>query len=207
MSVFSRFFQFLFPRRHELALFSMAVALCALILTAPDFRSIVYAGVSFVVGSISQAFDESTWEGIKALVGGGGLLLVTASSIGVSLYLPFTKRNFDVFLPIVIGIHLIVVMTSNFLLFEERQDIASAIIAGAGLLYFMLFAMAYRLRYLSTFTSSHHASPKQALIVALSVILFVALLTVGFNWHWAHSYACVLGYALLIDSVAKAFSG
>lgn len=207
MLLMSRLFYFIFPRRHELALFSMAVAMLALVVAAPDFRGLITSAISYIAEDLLQTFRASTWEGLKSLVGASGIVFAIASSIFVSLYLPFTEKNFDVFLPVIIGIHLLVVMTSNFLLFQERQDAPSAIIAGAGLIYFMLFCTAYRLRYVTHFTSAHQATPRQALIAALSVFALVVLLSAGLGWHWAHSYAFVLGYALTVGSFANAIAG
>lgn len=182
----------------------MAVAFFALVMISPDFRNVLTSGILTVVVDIrDDVFPASVWEGIK--VSSGLVLLVTLFiiSLALSLYLPFTRRNLDAFVAVMIIAHVILVCVSNYFVFEERRDPISGIFALASLLYIFVLSLGVRFRLLTISTTEKQASSTQARITALSVVVLVAILTIGFNLHWANCYAITAVYAVVIAQLIE----
>ena len=175
----------------------MAVAVVALVFIAPDFRNaLTSATLTVLVDIRDDVFQASYWEGIKVSAGLAILVFTLIISLALSLYLPFTERNLDVFVFFVVFAHVILVCTSNFLVFEARHDPISGIFAAASLLYFFLLSIGLRFRLMTISTTKKQASSTQAIFAALSVIVLVAVLSIGFNLHWANCYAIAAAYAV-----------
>ncbi len=200
-----RLLNWLYPPHHEIALFTMAVALVALALLAPELQELVLTALNHL-WMVAPSETQGIWEATKAYVGALVVTLMVVVSIGTSLYLPFTRKKHDDLIMSLVFIHVIVIATSNFLLFQAQGDLASGVLAAASFLYFTVMAISLRFKWLKVSTSDEHATLGQAAIAALSVIVLTAVSSLLIELHWAHCYAISAGYAILIAEIFEALT-
>lgn len=202
-----RFLKKLYPDHDELAIFTMAVGVIALAILDPAFRAMLSTGAHILlVVNPAEGFQEGTWHGIKLLFGGVVLVSITILSLYASLHLPFTQRNLDVFVAVVVIAHSMLITAGNFLLWQSSQDPVSGLFAIGSLLWFFGFCLYYRYGDATISTTAEQATARQALIATASVALLLAAASVGFGVHWAHCYAIAAAYAVgltkLVDRMA-----
>lgn len=193
-----------FPPHEELAIFSAAVCLVALAIMSPDFRSALYfVGYFFLIEYPKEGFAESIWKGLWSVFGGYAFVLSILASLGMSLKLPFTMRRMDVFVELMIIIHILLIFASNLLAFNENQNFFSGLIFSSSFLYLFFFFVGIRFRFLYLRVSDLQATAQQGFVAAAVASLLVFLLAVGFRMHWAHCYAIstvvAIGMARIIE--------
>ena len=176
----------------------MAVAFVALVFIAPDFRGALASGAITVYTDFrDDVFQVSPLEGIIASFGLVILVFIFLISLGYSLYLPYTKRKLDAFVFFMVFAHIIVICISNYVVYEARREPISMMFAIASFLYLFVLMFGVRFGYLQISTSEKQASSLQARIAAISVLILVAVLSIGFSLHWANCYAIAAVYAVV----------
>lgn len=202
MSWMRSLFVKLVPPRDEISIFTMAVGLIAIGFADGNFRdSLSFVVIALLVEFPSKGFEASRFEGITYLYGGVMFVLVSAASVAASLYLPFTQRKTDltdIVVRLVVLAHVIIICASNFLAFENQQNILSWFFTVTSFLYLMIFSFGFRFRLLTAVISDRQATARQAAIAAVSVTLLIMVLSLGLNMHWAHCYALAAGYAVVL---------
>lgn len=199
-----RLLERLYPPRDEITIFTMAVAFVALVFIAADFRNALSNGTLIVLVDLRETiFPSSFWEGIKVSAGFVVLVSVFMSSLALSLFLPFTTRNLDVFVSLTVLAHVILICISNFVAYDTHRDLTSGIFSVASLLYFFVLSVGLRFRLLTISTTNKQATSVQDRVAAISVVVLVAVSSVGFNLHWANCYAIAAAYAIGIAQLVK----
>lgn len=203
-SLVRRWLHKLYPPHEEIAIYTTSVSLIALAIVSAEFReALFFVTQVFLVEFPREGFTVSIWKGIWSVFGGYMLVLTCLASLMLSLYLPFTRRRMDTFLEMVIVAHVIMILTSNVLAFDESQNFLTWFIFIASTLYVFIFSIGHRFRIVHIRISDRHASAQQGFIAAVAVSLLVALLSLGFKLHWAHCYAVSTAFAI---GIAKAFT-
>lgn len=195
----------LYPPHEEIAIYATAVGLATLAYTSAGFRealSLVVMGM--LVELPAEAFQVSRLKGVVVFIGGVLMFLTFLVSLAISFYLPFTRQRLDVFVRLMIVAHVVLIFASNVAIVQAQQDVLSWILVVASGLYVFVFFIGQRYGVLDLVISDCHASPRQGVIAAVSVASLVAILSLGFNVHWAHCYAIATAFAI---GMANAFEG
>lgn len=204
-SLIRRLLEKLYPPHEEIAIYTTAVGLVALAFTSPGFRdSLSFIAVAMLAELPAEEFQVSPFKGVVLFFGGMIFLVVSLFSLAMSLYLPFTRRRFDLLVELMIMAHVILIFASNALFFHKQQDVLSLFLVVASFFYMLIFFVGYRWGFMNIVISDHHASARQGVIAAVSVAILVTVLSLGFNMHWAHCYALATAYAV---GMAKVFAG
>jgi len=207
-SFIRRFFNCLYPAHDEIAIFSAAVGLIALVLLSADFRSalLFMAGVIFVEFP-GDGFESSIWKGLWYSFGALMISLCCIASLVISFRLPFTHRRLDVWVEPLLLVHIFLIFGSNVLAFNQRQDMLSGLIFLFSFLYLFVFLVGHRFRLLRLEVSDRQATAREAFIAAATVTVLVAVLILALKIHWAHCYAMstafAVGMARIFDAVSE----
>ena len=108
----------------------MAFSILTLALFDHDFGILLVKGAHlFIIEATIEAFQSSWFEGLRQLFAALVLSVMALASLTVSLYLPFTRRRFDLLVRFVVMAHTIMICVANFMAAQEDDTGISAIIA------------------------------------------------------------------------------
>lgn len=207
MSLARRVLRRIYPAHDELAVYSMALGLGFLVLFDQDFATLLGRAMYevFVVLAVEK-FDAGWWDGIVYLFGMAALFLCTAYGLIASVYLPFTRRRFDLYVVFVIMAHAIMMCVANIVLAQQDGGIVNWLIAGGSLLWLLGYFACLR-EHRVDYLTERQASKQEAWIAGIAVFGGIAICSLVLQWHWANCYAFSFVSAVALTHGARTMIG